>query len=135
MTDSPNSRNEKLVSLTPLLTLMVIGFFITIGLVTDAITTGMLVGMVKDVGLPGAVILIWFFSNKAHQKTLQQYREDMIEQRQMYKNNVHLVEAYDSVANDLREVVMMNTQAMQKVCDNIEKNQFCPMVRKASGGD
>ena len=47
----------------------------------------------------------------------------------MYESNVRLVEGYEEVAKDLREVVIMNTQAMTKACDAINDNQFCPMVR------
>ena len=51
-------------------------------------------------------------------------------------SNVRLVEKYETIATDLKDVVIMNTQAMTKICDDIEKNQFCPMVRlekKAQG--
>jgi len=47
----------------------------------------------------------------------------------MYENNVSLAERQEEVARDLREVVIMNTQAMTKACDAINSNQFCPMVR------
>ena len=47
----------------------------------------------------------------------------------MYKDNVSLVEELEEIANDLKDVVIMNTQAMTRLGDNIEKNQFCPMVR------
>lgn len=47
----------------------------------------------------------------------------------MYEANVRLVEKYEAVAKDLRDVVIMNTQAWQKAADGIEKNQFCPAVR------
>lgn len=49
---------------------------------------------------------------------------------QMYENNVKLVKAYDEVSKDLKEVVVLNCQAMQKVCDKIDLNQFCPIVRR-----
>jgi len=47
----------------------------------------------------------------------------------MYESNVRLVEGYESISVDLREVVIMNTQAMTRACDAINQNQFCPMVR------
>lgn len=53
---------------------------------------------------------------------------------QMYENNVKLVTSYESVAGDLRDVVMLSCQAMQKVCDKIDQNQFCPVVRREQGG-
>lgn len=47
----------------------------------------------------------------------------------MYESNVRLVEKYEAVAKDLRDVVIMNTQGWQKATDAIDKNQFCPVVR------
>ena len=47
----------------------------------------------------------------------------------MYENNVKLVEENEALAKDLKEVVIMNTQAMTKLAEGIDKNQFCPMVR------
>jgi hypothetical protein len=48
----------------------------------------------------------------------------------MYENNVKLVESYQTTAGDLKEIVVMNAQAMTRLCDSIEKNQFCPVVRQ-----
>ncbi|SPD73801.1 conserved hypothetical protein [uncultured Desulfobacterium sp.] len=57
-------------------------------------------------------------------------------QRKMYENNVVLLEQTQSIAKDLKEIVIMNTQTSQKLTDSVEKNQFCPMVRleKRAGG-
>lgn len=51
------------------------------------------------------------------------------EWRKMYENNVTLVENYETVATDLRTVVIISTQTLQKVCDAIHTNQYCPQVR------
>jgi hypothetical protein len=48
---------------------------------------------------------------------------------QMYENNVRLVEKYQEIAGDLKDVIVMNTQAFTRLEDAIEKNQFCPAVR------
>lgn len=47
----------------------------------------------------------------------------------MYENNVKLVEASEGLSKDLKEIVIMNTQALTLLNKNIENNQFCPMVR------
>lgn len=47
----------------------------------------------------------------------------------MYKSNVKLVDSYEDLAKDLKEVVIMNTTAMTKLGSDINRNQFCPMVR------
>ena len=35
----------------------------------------------------------------------------------MYESNVKLVEQYERVATDLKEMVVMNTQALTRLCD------------------
>lgn len=59
-----------------------------------------------------------------------------LSQKKMYDDNVILLKETQSIARDLKEIVIMNTQSSQQLTDNIEKNQFCPMVRleKRAGG-
>lgn len=47
----------------------------------------------------------------------------------MYENNITLVKDYNSLANDLHDVVVMNTQAMTRLIDSIATNQYCPAIR------
>ena len=57
-------------------------------------------------------------------------------QKQMYDNNVILLKETQSIAKDLKEIVILNTQTSQKLTDSVEQNQFCPMMRfekKAKG--
>mgnify|MGYP001175417048 CR=1 FL=1 len=58
-----------------------------------------------------------------------QYRSGLMEIRQMYKNNVHLVEGYEGVCKDLKDVIVLNTETNTKMLDAIMTNQFCPNVR------
>jgi len=80
-------------------------------------------------GLVGVIVMIWYFDSKNLRKILEKYKSDMIEQRKMYESNVKLVQGYESLAHDLKDVVIMNTQAMQRISDSINTNQYCPMVR------
>jgi len=106
----------------------------------SAITFGTMASVLKAYGPFGLLVVIWFFDIRFMRRLIDRYREDtskimqqhkeyMEELRTMYENNVKLVEGYEDVANDLKEVVIMNTRAMTKVCDDIEQNQFCPMQR------
>lgn len=54
----------------------------------------------------------------------------------MYEANVRLVEKYEQIAGDLKDVIIMNTQAITRLDEGIRDNQYCPMVRlekKATG--
>ena len=91
---------------------------------------------VAEFGLVGIILVMWWVDVKNIKKILDCYKKDMAEMRQMYKNNVHLVEGYAKLANDLQDVIIMNTQAMTQMGDLINGNQYCPMVRleKKAGG-
>ena len=88
-----------------------------------------LVQVLKDFGPFGIIVVMWWVDMKSIKKILDCYKRDMAEMRGMYESNVRLVQNYEKVATDLQDVVIMNTQAMTKICDDIENNQYCPMVR------
>ena len=83
----------------------------------------------KNFGLIGLIIVLWWIDQKKVYKILDIYKADMAEQRRMYESNVSLVKDYHSVASDLRDVVIINTQAMTKLSEEIRQNEFCPMQR------
>lgn len=103
--------------------------------------------LVSGFGVPGIIFVVWYFSEKSHEKTLLAYREDTLRQqkvfqdgltevRRMYENNVELVRNFASLAGDQKDVLIMNAQGFTKLSDQINGNQFCPMVRlkkQASG--
>ncbi|MCF6246906.1 MAG: hypothetical protein L3J69_06040 [Desulfobacula sp.] len=76
---------------------------------------------VLSFGAIGIILVIWFFDKQQVDKTLSQYREDMLEQRKMYENNAELVKQYKSLAGDLKDIIILNTQAMTTLVERIEK--------------
>lgn len=113
----------------------------------DGIVFDHIVKVASAFGLPGVIFVVWYFSEKNHERTLLAYREDTLrmskmyedglaEIRQMYKNNVHLVECYEKLSADQKDVIVMATQEVTQLNAKIDGNQFCPMVRlkkQASG--
>lgn len=113
----------------------------------DGLSSLALLQIGAQFGIAGLVLVLWFLTDRSKERLIQQYREDtqaalelqkqhMAEIRRMYESNVRLVEAYESVAKDLRDVVIVNTQIMQEVRDDVRNNQYCPHVRleKRAGG-
>lgn len=47
----------------------------------------------------------------------------------MYENNVELVRTVAKVAQDEAGIIHLNTQAMTRLVDHIEKNFHCPLSR------
>jgi len=91
-----------------------------------------IIKMILDLGPIGVVLILGYFAKQQLDKSsdqfkiqinsiLAQYREDMLEQRKMYENNVELVKQYQIHAGDLRDIITMNTQIMTKLVDRIEK--------------
>ena len=101
---------------------------------------GQLAVLLAKFGPLSLVVVIWYFDIKAMRKLNEKYRTDtqeiladhkeyMEEIRRMYLSNVKLVDSYEDLARDLKEVVIMNTTAMTHLGDDINRNQYCPMVR------
>jgi hypothetical protein len=96
--------------------------------------------IVVKIGPLGLVIYLWWHGNRRQDELIRQYREDMatildqykgdmVVQRQMYESNVSLVRDYHSIAGDLKDVVILVTQQMTMVSTEIRQNEFCPLVR------
>jgi len=47
----------------------------------------------------------------------------------MYEKNVSLVEKYEKVASDLKDVIILHTQTTTTLIRDIRTNQYCPAVR------
>lgn len=84
---------------------------------------------IVDFGTLGVVILLWWHDSRRFAEILAVYKKDMDEQRTMYDKNVSLVRDYHSIASDLSSVVILSTQTMTRLADEIRQNQYCPMVR------
>jgi len=92
-------------------------------------TPGAVVLLFIFMGAPGLLFFVWYFDRKDMRRVLNQYGRDTQKISKMYKANAGLTSAYKELAGDLKEVIMMNTQAMTKIGEAVETNQFCPMVR------
>ena len=85
--------------------------------------------ILRTFGVVGLIIVLWWADSKRFSKILASYKEDMTEQRRMYESNVSLVKDYQSVAGDLKDVVILNTQALTKLSEEIRQNEYCPLLR------
>ncbi|MGD0020815.1 MAG: hypothetical protein ABSC54_00785 [Smithellaceae bacterium] len=95
----------------------------------DTFTLPNILKILGDFGALGLVIFLWWKDNRTIMNILEQYKKDMTEQRKMYETNVSLCKDFASIANDLRDIVTLNIQAMTEAKDAINQNQFCPLVR------
>jgi len=95
----------------------------------DTISLGSVLKLVGDFGMVGLVIFLWWSDNKRIWAVLTQYKQDMVEQREMYKRNATLCRDFSTIASDLRSLVVLNVQKMTEMSVAINQNQFCPLVR------
>jgi hypothetical protein len=101
---------------------------------------GQLAQILKIYGPFGLLVVIWYFDMRTLRRLNEQYRQDankilsthksyMDELWRMYESNVKLVEGYEKIAGDFKELIIMNTQQLQRLNDAISQNQFCPLQR------
>jgi hypothetical protein len=119
----------------------------------------------QTLGLPGLIFIIWWWDHKAQTKqreedqaqharereeyakereahgkeiaaTLAQYREDVSSIKQLYKNNVELVNNYEKSQQRLEKlyqetlgVISLNTQTATNLVASINNNNYCPSQR------
>lgn len=88
--------------------------------------------ILKEFGIPGLVLILWFLSMKSQNKMLDAYREDtsktlsayqadLLTVRQMYDNNVLLVKNYQELCGDLKDIVILNSKGFQSLDDSIKR--------------
>ncbi|MCG8553588.1 MAG: hypothetical protein MI799_24555 [Desulfobacterales bacterium] len=103
-------------------------------IVTSAPSYMKILEAVLGLGPIGLVLVFWYFgqqktdeiqrrADERVQKVMDRYAADMKEMRDMYLTNASLVKRYEEVAGDLKEVVILNTQAMTRLVDRIDKEQ------------
>ena len=95
----------------------------------EGISLSILLEVFKSFGFAGIIVVIWWIDSKNIRKILESYRDDTRKAVQRYEDNVRLVTHYEELARDLKDVVMMNTQAMTQNYQAIKTNQYCPQVR------
>ena len=106
----------------------------------EGINAALVIEIISKFGTLGVLVVVWWtdrkqlreqhdYNEKQLKSVLERYESDMRELRNMYENNASLVRGYESVAGDLKEVVIMNTQAVTQMCAEMKTNQYCPMVR------
>lgn len=113
----------------------------------ETVSISMIFEILRNFGPIGLIALMWWVDTRNTRKIMDEnkryndevltgYRRDMAEIRKMYENNVQLVEKfvelardYKSLTKDLKDAYILNTQAFQRLSDDIEGNEFCPHVR------
>jgi len=70
---------------------------------------------------PTAIIIgIWYVDKQKTDEILRSYSKDMQEIRGMYVTNASLVKRYADLADDLKDIITLNTQTMTRLVEKIE---------------
>jgi len=99
-----------------------------------------LIDLVSNFGMGGLVLVLsWLYQRqidrilreekKRHEELLGQYQRHFQEMKRMYENNADLVNRHLDISDDLKDIIVMNTQALTGLGDAIRSNEFCPLVR------
>ena len=60
--------------------------------------------------------------------------EKHAEVSQFYRDNVELVKSTQRLATDMRDIIVNNTRAVERLTNAVETNFFCPAAREAATG-
>lgn len=65
---------------------------------------------------------------------LRDLGEKHSEVSQYYKNNVELLKTTQHMASDMRDLILNNTRAVERLTNAVSANFFCPISREAATG-
>lgn len=109
---------------------------------TETLTGASYLGIIKlilDMGVVGLVVVMAWLWRQQIDKTLEKwrednsswkdttsdlmrtYREDTVTLGKMYENNVELVKRYEETARDMKDVIVLVSQNLQRLNDKISK--------------
>lgn len=115
-------------------------------------TMSQIITVVSMLGPTGLILIFWYTGQlssarylkelgKQHQdhkdlvaEILKDYKRDVDQVRVFYERNVELVERYEKLADDLSDIIHLNTQVQTQLVESIRNNMYCPMVRQAGPG-
>lgn len=83
-----------------------------------------------DFGTVGLVIFLWWSDNKRIYAILDQYKADMAEQREMYKNNTKLVAAYEKMSSEHMDMLRLNISATTELVTWLRTRTPCHQLLK-----
>jgi hypothetical protein len=107
----------------------------------EGLSTGFIAIVIYTLGLPGAVLVMWYVDNRRYErqekkreeelnKVLAAYHEDVRTVTRFYEDNVLLVKNYQKLADDLSGIIHLNTQVQTQLVEQIKHNMFCPIIRE-----
>ena len=77
-------------------------------------------------GGPWAIVFfLWWWSVKESKRQEDRFMAT----KRMYESNVRLVEKFEEISSDQKDIIVLNTQTLQRLSDQITQNQYCPHVR------
>lgn len=100
--------------------------------ITDSSSYLDIIKMMLDLGPVGLMMVMWWFGKQQTDKMLtvyqtdtqailKQYREDMLDHKTMYANNIEFIKRYEALASDLKEVIMLVTQNLTQLTESIKR--------------
>ena len=98
----------------------------------EAIGVVSAIKILGNFGVIGLVIFIWWYDSRRYSQLLETYRGDVtriLERMKkdtdkhwmMYEKNVSLVKDYALIADNQQEILILNTQAMTKLVDRLDR--------------
>ncbi len=98
----------------------------------EAVPVSFILIVINVLGLPGLVVIFWYFDQRRmdtlvqkHQDDLKEvlaaYKKDVDTLGQMYRDNVSLVKGYEKLADDLTSIITLNTQTLTTLVEHVRR--------------
>ena len=84
---------------------------------------------ISSLGVPGVLIFVWWWNDKKLNVIMSKYDAHMDELREIYKESAKLNSQFYELAKDQKEMLVLSTQVLQQIKEDIRNNNFCPMAR------
>ncbi len=106
----------------------------------EVVSLPIYIKLIELLGPLGLIAVVWYMDTRNFQRMLEDnrketakiltaYREDVDSIKEMYRNNVKLVEGYESMCKDLHDLVVLNVDKLFTMNEKINQNEFCPLQR------
>ena len=88
---------------------------------------GFYMDLIKVVGFPAIIFIIWYIYHKSQVKAWQEVNETHANETKEMFNKLF------TLTDSCIETIQYNATVMARLVEKIDGNQFCPLIKKGEG--
>ncbi len=102
----------------------------------DGVSIKVIMELVQAIGLPGVLLVLWYWDSRKQDQRMQTLERMFHEQRRMYENSVELVKNTQHTALEMSKhieaqqgIIALCAERFGELHTAISSNLFCPLQR------